>query len=268
MNPLLSIIIATHNGDKYIPKAIESVLAQNFCDWELIIVDDNSKTRNTQKIVEQFQKKDRRIQYYRLENNLGGGEARNFGIKKSNGKYIAILDDDDEWIDTEKTKKQIKFLETHHKYVMVGTNKIKIANESGEEIYKDNKPSEDESIRKDMFLKNNFIISSVMFARDAFDEVGGFKNLRLCEDYDLWLRLGNIGKIKNIDSVVKYTLRSGSVGSRKKIQLSKAMLKAIRRNRSSYQGYFKGLFFCILRIIYYSFFGFRPPSFWKKKIVA
>lgn len=96
MEPLVSIITPLYNSEKYIAETIESVLAQTYSNWEMIIVDDCSKDNST-KIVEEYQKKDRRIKLYRNEINKGVSYTRNRAIDLSQGKYIAFLDSDDLW---------------------------------------------------------------------------------------------------------------------------------------------------------------------------
>jgi glycosyltransferase involved in cell wall biosynthesis len=93
MNPFFSIIIPTHNRAHLISKALESVIAQSFINWELIIVDDGS-TDNTKELIADYQGKDTRIRYIYQE-NAERSAARNTGLKNSNGKYICFLDSDD-----------------------------------------------------------------------------------------------------------------------------------------------------------------------------
>lgn len=90
---MISIVIPTYNRAHFIPRAINSVLSQNFEDWELIIVDDGSRD-NTAEVVEDFLK-DKRISFCSIENS-GGAKARNVGAQKAKGEFITFLDSDDE----------------------------------------------------------------------------------------------------------------------------------------------------------------------------
>jgi glycosyltransferase involved in cell wall biosynthesis len=92
--PFFSVILPTYNREKMLPNAIRSVIAQEFSEWELIVIDDGS-TDNTNKIVADFQ--DARIMYIYQE-NAERSAARNNGIRHARGKYIAFLDDDDEYL--------------------------------------------------------------------------------------------------------------------------------------------------------------------------
>jgi teichuronic acid biosynthesis glycosyltransferase TuaG len=108
MNPVISIILPTYNGATYISRAIESVAAQSYTDWELLVIGDGS-TDTTAGIVAEYIKKDSRIQYVKNDSNLGIQKSLNRGLHLAQGKYIARIDDDDQWIDTEKLTKQLNF---------------------------------------------------------------------------------------------------------------------------------------------------------------
>lgn len=95
--PLVSVIIPTFNREKVLPKTIDSVINQTYENWELLIVYDKS-TDDTKKVVMDYAKKDNRIKYLLNNGNKGPGAARNFGINNCNGKYIAFLDSDDQWL--------------------------------------------------------------------------------------------------------------------------------------------------------------------------
>jgi glycosyltransferase involved in cell wall biosynthesis len=96
MSPFFSVIIPTYNRGKMLPKAIESVINQDYNDWELIVVDDGS-TDDTKNIIENFCKNDPRIKYV-YQDNQERSAARNQGIENSSGKYVCFLDSDDEYL--------------------------------------------------------------------------------------------------------------------------------------------------------------------------
>lgn len=105
---LVSIITPTWNCGRFISETIESVLAQTYTKWEMLIVDDCS-TDDTKEIVAKFQKQDSRIKYYCLSHNSGAAIARNEALKMAKGRWIAFLDSDDLWM-PEKLELQIKFM--------------------------------------------------------------------------------------------------------------------------------------------------------------
>jgi teichuronic acid biosynthesis glycosyltransferase TuaG len=107
-NPLISVITPCYNSARYIGQTIESVLAQTYQNWEMIIVDDCS-TDNSFQLAREYAEKDKRIRVYRQEQNSGAALARNKAIMESHGKYVAFLDSDDLWL-PEKLEKQLRFM--------------------------------------------------------------------------------------------------------------------------------------------------------------
>ncbi|MCM1450449.1 MAG: glycosyltransferase [Clostridiales bacterium] len=106
MNELVSIITPTWNCGRFIAETIESVLAQSYSNWEMLIVDDCS-TDNTREVVEAFN--DPRIKYHCLEHNSGAAVARNTALSMARGRWIAFLDSDDLWL-PDKLQLQIDFM--------------------------------------------------------------------------------------------------------------------------------------------------------------
>src|SRR3990167_10836604 len=106
-NSLVSVILPTYNRSEYLGRAIESVLNQNYNNFELIIIDDSS-TDKTSEVILKY--KDSRIRVVKNQENIGFVKSLNKGIKQANGKYIARLDDDDFWTSPDKLEKQVAFL--------------------------------------------------------------------------------------------------------------------------------------------------------------
>ena len=107
MNGMVSIIMPSYNTGIYIKDSIESILAQTYTNWELIIVDDCS-TDNTDDIINPYLT-DKRIRYLKNEKNSGAAVSRNYALREARGKWIAFLDSDDTWY-PEKLEQQIKFM--------------------------------------------------------------------------------------------------------------------------------------------------------------
>lgn len=112
MSNLVSIIMPSYNSANTIKASIESVLAQTYNNWELLISDDCS-TDNTYELLKGYASLDKRIKVNRLPSNGGAGTARNDAIKRSKGRYIAFLDSDDIWYPA-KLERQIAFMQTHN----------------------------------------------------------------------------------------------------------------------------------------------------------
>lgn len=131
-NSLVSIIMPTFNASKYIGESIDSVRAQTYTNWELLIVDDGSAD-NTEEIVKEYVKIDNRVVYYKLENNYGSAFARSKAISLAMGRFIAFLDSDDIWFE-DKLEKQISFMESNG-YTFTCTSYKKI-DEDGNDLGK------------------------------------------------------------------------------------------------------------------------------------
>jgi teichuronic acid biosynthesis glycosyltransferase TuaG len=112
MNTKVSIITPCYNAERYIAETIESVIAQTYTNWELLITDDCS-TDNSRDIIKWYTEKDNRIKLFCLEENSGVANARNNSIKEATGRYIAFLDSDDYWYPI-KLEEQIKFMQDNN----------------------------------------------------------------------------------------------------------------------------------------------------------
>ena len=111
--PLVSIITPCYNATSTISQTIESVLAQTYGYWEMLIV-DNCSTDNSASIVKSFVERDNRIKYLKTDRNSGSSAMpRNIAIENAKGEYIAMLDADDVWL-PDKLAEQIDFIEKHH----------------------------------------------------------------------------------------------------------------------------------------------------------
>jgi glycosyltransferase involved in cell wall biosynthesis len=199
-NPTVSVIIPTYNRAAWLKQAIESVLAQKFKDFELLIIDDGS-TDNTIDSIKNYG--DRVI--YKFQSNQGPAAARNLGIKSAQADLISFLDSDDRWV-VNKLEKQvslmrnnpsIKICYTDETWIRKGVrvNQKKIHRKFSGWIYQKCLPL--------------CIISpsSAMIHRDVFDRIGLFdESLLVCEDYDLWLRISAFFPITFIDEplILKY----------------------------------------------------------------
>ena len=164
-----------------------SVLTQTFKDFEVVVVDDASND-NTREVVQGFT--DARIRYIQHEKNMGGSAARNTGIKSSLGKYIAFLDDDDEWL-PEKLQLQVDLLEKSPLHIgVVYTAYHLVAKDSGNSLGI-RIPSKTGNLSRSL-LKKNWVgsTSSVLIRKTCFERVGLFdESLPSCQDYDLWIRI-------------------------------------------------------------------------------
>ena len=190
MNPEISIVIPAYNRADLLPQALESVFAQTYQNFEVIVSDDGS-TDNTEAVIRQFGD---RVTY--LKNNHSGlpSVARNTALNQANGKYIAFLDSDDLWL-PDKLKIQVDVLENNPRVGLVCSNAFLIdadGEEQSDQLYQIPGKGRSGSVFLDL-LKDNFVItSSVILRRDTLEKAGIFseaKELQVGEDYALWLNI-------------------------------------------------------------------------------
>jgi len=186
MHPLISVIIAAYNADKYIKEAIDSVLNQTYKNFELIVIDDGS-TDKTAQIAKSYKGK---LKYVYKENG-GVSTARNTGIKLAQGEFVAFLDADDVWIEN-KLHDQVEHLNKNEDLAMIFTNMI-IIDESGENVL--GHFNSKESIPYDGFIFEYFLKKPVLYPstllikKNVFEEIGYFnEKLKSCDDTDLFFR--------------------------------------------------------------------------------
>ena len=178
---LVSVNITTFNRSNILARCLESVLNQDYQNMEVIIVDDCS-TDNTFEVVRSFKQKDKRIKYFRHKKNKGNAYSRNTAFEKCNGIYVAFMDDDDEWIENNKLKKQVEIFEKSKEpklgLVCSGILRLK---RNGQKIV------EKALYPKDLnyaALKGGLIHNStVLTKRKIIQEVGGF-DIDVCRGID------------------------------------------------------------------------------------
>jgi len=257
-NPKVSILIATYNRANLLGRAIESVVDQDFKDWELLIADDGS-TDDTEKVVRTFSSTDARIKYLRGPHFGRIAKISNFGLKEAKGEYVAILDDDDHWCDPQKLTKQVKFLDEHKDYVACGGGFI-VVDEDQKVKMKFFKPQTDQEIRKNFLIANPMANSTSMFRLVSAKKVGLYDETILqFADWDFWLKLGLKGKLYNFPEYFSYYLMwAKSMSFSKQKETASSALVILPRYKNYYPRYKKA----IITIFAYNIYV-RFPSFIK-----
>jgi len=271
INPLVSIIIPSYNGLPFLKDAVKSVLVQTYKNFELIIIDDSSKD-NTYEYIVSLIKKDKRIKYFKTKKNTGTtAAARNFGVKRSKGKFLSFLDADDLW-HKNKLEKQINSLKKNTVISCTAAN------------YKKENTTTKASflitfwrillqkffIRKIvqkgyywLYVYNPIIVSSVLIKKEIFNSYKFVEDINQREDLALWLKL--MTKYNNnivfIDKVlVTITRRVKSVSADKTREFN-IIIRSISNDfihRNDYKKFSYFLFGIFLRLskiimaIYYS----------------
>ena len=184
---LVSIVMPAYNCEKYVVEAINSVLAQTYRNWELLVLDDGSKDKTLQ-IIEEFSQKDSRIKSLPNGKNLGVSATRNRGIELASGGWIAFLDSDDMW-EAEKLEKQFEVVEKEAaEFLFTGSSYI---NEEGEP-YKGIFEVPEKVTYKKLRNQNVISCSSVLVKKKYFQNIKMVRD-EMHEDYAVWLRILKLG---------------------------------------------------------------------------
>ena len=191
--PLITVLMAVYNGERWLAESIPSVLQQTFKNFEFIIVNDGSDDCSLQ-IINQFAKKDSRIRAYNKKNS-GLADSLNYGIAEARGEWIARIDADD-ICSLERLQKQIERVRLNTDLVLIGSGLV-IIDENGKQGKVHNYP--DRHIRLMRRLSRGspfFAHSSAFFKLSAVRELGGYRTqFHRSQDQDLWLRLAELGEI-------------------------------------------------------------------------
>lgn len=181
MNDLVSIITPCYNNAAFIAQTIDSVFAQTYPYWEMIIVDDGSND-NSKQIIDDYAAQDKRLKIIKLAKNTGTAQARNKAIKIAKGRYIAFLDADDLWI-SHKLKQQLKFMDVHNLGFTYASYQLIDANNNILGVYKT-----PPNINYYDLLKGSVIgCSSAIYDTQILGKV--YFPINEIEDYVLWLRI-------------------------------------------------------------------------------
>lgn len=208
---LVSVITPSFNCEKYISATIESVLAQTYQFWEMIIVDDCSTDRSCD-IVREFSQDDSRIKLLELDCNSGAAVARTIAMREANGEYMAFLDSDDLWL-PQKLEKQLRFMKERD--ASISCTSYEQINEDGglrDCVIKAIPSTSYNRLLLDCPVGNSTVMYSV-------SKLGKFEvpNIRKRNDDALWLQMLRGGDcILGIpDVLMQYRVREGSISSKK-----------------------------------------------------
>ncbi|MFY9528189.1 MAG: glycosyltransferase [Candidatus Acidiferrales bacterium] len=183
--PRVSVVIPTYNSAAFLEEAIQSVLGQTYSDFEVVVVDDGS-TDGTEYVVRSFGD---RVSYLK-QDNRGVSAARNHGIHKSQGNYVAFLDSDDFWLPG-KLAEQIPLLDRDAELGLVYSD-WRVTSEKGvlEPSYLSNLAPASGYVFDELVRSGFILTSGTVVRRSCLDDVGDFdETLSIAQDYDLWLRI-------------------------------------------------------------------------------
>ena len=207
--PAVSVLMAVHDAERYLKEAVESILDQTFRDFEFLVVDDGS-TDATGAILSNYT--DSRLRVIRLENNGGLPAALNIGLREACGPLIARMDGDDV-SDTRRLELQVAFMHEYPDVLLLGTGFVRI-DAAGRPFDKVQLPTEDGVLQGQLLVGSQFCHPSVMVRTDIMRAVGGYRSISggAAQDYDLWLRIAEHGKIANLQQpLLRYRMHEGQI---------------------------------------------------------
>jgi len=247
--PKVSVIMPAFNREKYIAESIESVLAQSFKDFELIVVDDGS-TDKTVEIARGIAASDQRVRIETNGKNLGIAKTRNRALELARAEYIALLDSDDIWIDCNKLIKQTDFLDSHQDYALVG-GAIRHIDPEGKALKVATFPETDAGLRRVILQINPFAQSTLMYRKGAILEAGGYSpEYQVCDDYALWLKVGKKYKFANFgDIFTGYRVHGGNITRTKRLTAAREIFEIVRDNSKAYPNARRGLLKAYIRLV-------------------
>ena len=219
----ISVILATYNGEKYLYKAIDSILNQTYSDFELIIVDDGSSD-STQRIIDDI--KDNRIVYLRNKQNRGLPYSLNRGMKYARGEYIARMDDDDISLPT-RLEEQLRYMEGHKDVAICGC----LWKAFGKSSYIDVLPEDEEGLRVNTLFGSPLAHSSWFMRSSIVKEDGMIYNTsyNTSQDYDFLYRAQKKYKIACVQKLLLFYRVHGKSITGQMSTIDKNTLRVQRR---------------------------------------
>lgn len=196
--PRVTVVIPVHNRAHYIGSAVESVLAQTYPDFEIVVVDDGS-TDATPDIVRGFA--DPRVRLERHETNLGIPAARNRGLDAARGEYIATLDSDD-LAHPKRLERQVAFLDAHPDHAIVGSWETHRDHDGKSVIGVKRKPTDAADVHAQLLFGGSVSNSTTMGRTAVLRRYGYRKEFVVRQDYDLFVRVAEAHKIANLPEVL------------------------------------------------------------------
>ena len=235
----VTVLMPVYNAERYLSGALESILGQTFTDFQFLIIDDGS-TDASMSILRRYARHDSRVCIVSRENR-GLVATLNEGLDISRSEFVARMDADDVAL-PHRLEHQVMHMEVHEDIVCLG-GYYQLIDRRGRLLTTMTPPTDHEGIEKEMLAGHTPICHpSAMMRRAAAARVGGYDpQMMLAEDLDLWLRLGEIGKLANLPiPIVRYRLHGNSLSEQAGLKQRRKALEVCERawERRSIQGAF------------------------------
>jgi len=229
--PRVTVFIPVYNRERYLAETIDSVLAQSFTDFEVVLVDDGSVDRSIE-IIEAYQ--DPRIRLFRNEKNLGIPRTRNRGLEEARGEFVAILDSDDIMLPT-RLQTQVDYFDAHSECVGLGSWS-KYINAEGKVIKQlCTRPISHKKIKVSLLFHCAIHNRTFMARASVLKELGYNNDFARCQDYELLMRLSDFGEFHNLPKRLvlgrkhdeQITFNTSTIGDEKKCLIAADALRKL-----------------------------------------
>ncbi len=260
MEDFISVVLPVYNGEKYLRESIDSVLAQTYSNWEMLILDDCSSDSSPE-IAKTYASKDSRIRYIRNEKNLGLPANLNKGFSLARGSYLTWTSDDNRYKPAAFEKMVLGLRENNAQFVFAS---CRIIDEAGTEI---EYISVDENSAKEVIGRNS-VGACFLYTREVYETIGDYDpGLELVEDYDYWQRVFAEFSVTTISEYLyDYRWHSGALTSTMRQEKFRENLeKMLLKNRLLF-----GKLTIRQNYLYYQALsscrnGKRDPYVWRKR---
>jgi|GEM_PF-430860 len=228
--PVVSVLMSVHNGEKYLPETLDTLLAQTMRDFELVVIDDGSQD-STHEILQAYAERDARIKPVRNERNMKLPASLNRGLKLCRAPLVARADADDLYL-PEYLETQVAHLQANPS-VGVISSAFHVADADGTVLYTRYLPTEDQQIRFELLFMSRLLHPTTVFRTDLVRGAGGYSEEHHgTEDYELWARLRDFTQFANHpEPLVRYRRHSetisetkGNAGQRLSLSVSQGLL--------------------------------------------
>jgi len=220
--PAISVVLPTHNGGRYLDQAVESIVAQTFGDWELILVDDGS-TDQTPVQVDAWSGRDERIRAIHLAQNRGLPWALNEGFRQASGRRFTWTSDDN-WYAAEALELMQRFLDRRPQVDVVYAGWTEVDAEGSAVLAQPARPPQDLAVI-------NCVGACFLYRREVHQALGGYsEDLSLAEDYDFWLRASLAFRLEPLDRLLYFYRRhEAALSQRRRREVFLANQEAVSR---------------------------------------
>lgn len=199
--PLVTVLMSVYNGEPYLKKTIDSILNQSYSDFEFLIINDGS-TDASRSILEHEAKRDPRIKVISRDNQ-GLVASLNYGLSRACGQLVARIDADDIAY-PQRLEKQVAYMADHPELLALGSA-ITLIDNQGRSIKQISYPSGTKRVKSAMMYGSKLAHPAVIMRREQVLQIGAYREAcRHAEDYDLWLRLLEVGEIDNLEEPLLY----------------------------------------------------------------